>query len=109
MAALLSSLPLLGDTLIILLFFFFIFAVGGLQLFGGILKKHCIQIDTGVMIKDPEYYLCGYKECPPGYFCGKTLENPNFDQTNFDTIFYAFVAIFTSVTLEGWTSIMTMT
>jgi len=28
--ALLSSLPLLGDTLIILLFFFFIFAVAGL-------------------------------------------------------------------------------
>jgi hypothetical protein len=28
---------------------------------------------------------------------------------NFDTIFYALIAIFTSVTLEGWTSIMTAT
>lgn len=61
------------------------------------------------MLDDPDYYQCGYIECPPGYFCGKTLENPNFDQTNFDTIFYAFVAIFTSVTLEGWTPTMTMT
>jgi hypothetical protein len=25
---------------------------------------------------------------------------------NFDTIFYALIAIFTSVTLEGWTSVM---
>jgi hypothetical protein len=33
----------------------------------------------------------------------------NFDQTNFDTIFYALIAIFTSVTLEGWTSIMAAT
>lgn len=26
--------------------------------------------------------------------------------TNFDTIFYSLIAIFTSVTLEGWTSTM---
>jgi hypothetical protein len=45
-------------------------------------------------------------DCDPGYFCGKTNTNPNYDQTNFDTIFYSLIAIFTSVTLEGWTSIM---
>lgn len=28
---------------------------------------------------------------------------------NFDTIFYALIAIFTSVTLEGWTSLMSAT
>lgn len=33
----------------------------------------------------------------------------NFGQTSFDTIFYAFIATFTSVTLEGWTTIMAAT
>ena len=28
---------------------------------------------------------------------------------NFDTIFYALIAIFTSVTLEGWTTLMSAT
>ena len=32
-----------------------------------------------------------------------------FDQMNFDTIFYSFIAIFTSVTLEGWTAAMVAT
>ena len=37
-SALLSSLPLLRDTIIVLMFFFFIFAIAGLQLFSGYLK-----------------------------------------------------------------------
>jgi hypothetical protein len=68
-----------------------------------------MNIDTGVMLNDPEYFTCGYNQCPPGYYCGKTLENPMFDQMNFDTIFYSLIAIFTSVTLEGWTAAMTAT
>jgi hypothetical protein len=107
--ALLSSLPLLGDTIIILLFFFFIFAIAGLQLFGGILKRRCINENTGLVIEDEDHFYCGYNECPPSYFCGKTLGNPNFNQMNFDTIFYALIAIFTSVTLEGWTTLMSAT
>lgn len=99
--ALLSSLPLLRDTLVVLFFFFFIFAIAGLQLFGGALKNRCIHEDTGV--KHPDDGFCGVQKCPPGYFCGQTLSSMNFDQTNFDTIFYALIAIFTSVTLEGWT------
>jgi len=30
----------------------------------------------------------------------------NFSQTNFDIISYSLLAIFTNVTLEGWTNIM---
>jgi hypothetical protein len=100
-------LPLLGDTLIILVFFFFIFAIAGLQLFGGNLKKRCINENTGLVLSHET--ICGYNSCPDGYFCGKTLENPAFNQMNFDTIFYALIAIFTSVTLEGWTGIMANT
>lgn len=92
--------------MIVLIFFFFIFAIAGLQLFGGILKRRCINEDTGRVHPSEEFYYCGYNDCPPSYYCGKTLENPNFNQMNFDTIFYALIAIFTSVTLEGWTAIM---
>lgn len=51
--------------------------------------------------------LCGGgTDCVPGYACGKTKKNPNYGATNFDNIFYAFLQIFQTVTLEGWTSTM---
>ena len=68
------------------------------------MKNRCVNIETGVAHEDDGF--CGFKDCPPGYFCGKRNYNPNYGMTNFDTIFYSLMAIFTSVTLEGWTSIM---
>jgi hypothetical protein len=47
-SALLSALPLLRDTILVLLFFFIIFAIAGLQLWTGILKNRCINEKTGV-------------------------------------------------------------
>lgn len=38
-SALLSAVPLLRDTILVLLFFFIIFAIAGLQLWAGILKN----------------------------------------------------------------------
>jgi hypothetical protein len=103
--ALISSLPLLRDTVIVLLFFFLIFAIAGLQLFTGVLKRRCIEEETGRLHIDN--IICGgVQSCPDNFFCGKTNSNPNFEQTNFDTIFYALISIFQSVTLEGWTDIM---
>jgi len=105
-SALVGSIPLLRDTIFVLLFFFIIFAIAGVQLFAGLLKKRCIDIETGIPEKGGD--LCGPKPCPEGYFCGKTNENPNFGSTNFDNIFFALLAIFQSVTLEGWSEIMVM-
>ena len=34
--------------------------------------------------------------------------NPNYDVTSFDNIFWALLAIFQCVTLEGWSDIMVM-
>jgi hypothetical protein len=76
-SALLSSLPLLRDTIIVLLFFFLIFAIAGLQLFTGYFKFRCVNIETGVAAADDGF--CGYTDCPPGYFCGKQNENPGYD------------------------------
>ncbi len=91
-SAILASMPLLRDTIIVLLFFFIIFAIAGLQLFSGVLKRRCIFIETGIPNENDEF--CGQKPCDPGYFCGKTNMNPNFGATNFDTIVYAIIAIF---------------
>jgi hypothetical protein len=91
----------------VLLFFFLIFAIAGLQLFTGVLKRRCVEVETGRLHIDN--IICGgVQSCPDNFFCGKTNSNPNFEQTNFDTIFYALISIFQSVTLEGWTDIMQM-
>ena len=90
--ALISALPLLRDTIIVLIFFFLIFAIAGLQLWLGVLKKRCVNIVTGVPHPDDD--LCGNRQCPDGYFCGKRIANPNHGVTNFDNILYALLAVF---------------
>ena len=70
MTALLSALPLLRDTVIILMFFFLIFAIGGVQMLMGYLMRRCVNIELGT--KHPDDLLCGgASTCPSGYFCGK--------------------------------------
>lgn len=83
-------MPLLRDTILVLLFFFLIFAIAGVQLFSGVLMNRCFNIETGVVSADD--MMCGGgNDCLPGYACGKTLENPNYGASNFDNIFYAFL------------------
>ena len=104
--ALISALPLLRDTIIVLIFFFLIFAIAGLQLWSGMLKNRCVSITTGQ--EHPDGDLCGSRKCGEGYFCGKRIGNPNHGVTNFDNILYALLAVFQSVTLEGWSVMMVM-
>lgn len=101
-SALVAALPLLRDTILVLIFFFMIFAIAGVQLFAGSLKNRCVMLETGVM--DPTGLMCAADaDCRPGYFCGKRNQNPNKDATSFDNILYAMLLIFQTVTLEGWT------
>ena len=46
-SALMKAITLLVDTVIIMVFFFIIFAIGGTQLWAGVLKKRCVEISTG--------------------------------------------------------------
>ena len=103
-----SSLPMLLDSILILAFFFLIFAIAGLQLFSGFLKKRCFQEISGIIFLESDNKLkyCGYVNCPNNYLCGKLIANPNYGVTNFDNILYSFLMVFQSVTLEGWSSIM---
>lgn len=111
MSAILSALPLLTDTLIILVFFFLIFAIGGVNLFSGMLRQRCVNLDTGAVQTDEmgDEIICGsVRICEEGYFCGKRILNPNYDVTSFDNIFWALLAIFQCVTLEGWSDLMVL-
>ena len=109
-SSVMSAIPTLKDTIIVLFFFFLIFAIGGLNMFMGMLKQRCINEETGaaMLTPDGEEIICGYDECEPGYFCGKRTLNPNYDVTNFDNIFWSLLNVFQCITLEGWSEIMVM-
>ena len=102
--ALMNSARPLFAALIVLSFFLLIFAIAGVHLLMGSFKFRCMDLETGVLGGDSE--LCGFAGCGVLEECGKGLENPNYGNTNFDNIFYASLAVFQSVTLEGWTGIM---
>lgn len=109
MGAIISALPLLRDTIQILMFFFIMMAIGGSQLFRGLLFKRCVNIETGSIDPEDDMQLCSTTDdCEEGWFCGKTSTNPNFGVTNFDNVMYAFLTVFQCVTLEGWSDIMMM-
>jgi|JI10StandDraft_1071094.scaffolds.fasta_scaffold22793_7 hypothetical protein len=76
-------------------------------MFSGVLKKRCINENTGSPHSD-SLFCGGGDGCPDGYFCGKTRENPYYGFLSFDNVYYAFLAVFTSVTLEGWSEMMVM-
>lgn len=103
--AVISALPLLKDTITILLFFFIIFAIATTQMFNGMLKQRCIAIQTGRVHEDDIICNPNQDSCPGGYFCAKGGANPNYGVTNFDNVPYAILAVFQCVTLEGWSEI----
>ena len=114
---LLSALGPLLDTLFILFFLFSIFSIAGLQLFSGLLKKRCIALETGIVMADiSENITNGERLCNTDsdctssdgvwYICGKMNQNPDYNFTNFDTILFALLMVFQTVTLEGWSDIM---
>lgn len=103
--ALLNSLTMLLNSVALLMFFFFVFAIAGLQLWMGVLKYRCMDIDIGDI---HEASICGNLECYDMYECVRGLDNPNHGVTNFDNILYSFLTTFQCVTLEGWTVIMIM-
>ena len=58
--AIMASLPLLQDTIFVLISFFLVFAIAGTQLLTGLLKRRCVDIETGQSFYDEgEMYLCG--------------------------------------------------
>lgn len=63
--SLIQALPMIKQTIIVLFFFFLIFAIGGLQMLSGLLKMRCVDTTTGKMIEENgQYIMCGgIEEC----------------------------------------------
>jgi len=101
------SFSLVLDSLYILLFVMSVFAIAGVQLFSGVLKKTCLQLSTGIL----QGNLClndgvCFEQYGAGYSCAKGFASPNFSITNFDTFLWAMLNIFQIITMEGWSVIM---
>ncbi|ORX56168.1 hypothetical protein DM01DRAFT_1303553 [Hesseltinella vesiculosa] len=117
-----------------LFFFLFIFAVVGLATFGGVYSRKCHYIPNGssdLQVAYPTQYCSGYYNgtdilgpydlatesntypglhghlCKSGQVClVDTSTIPHDGYENFDTIYYAFLNVYTFVSLELWTDMM---
>lgn len=86
------SFSLVMDSLYILLFVMFVFAIAGMQLFGGTLKYRCMELATGIVSST----LCSAasSSCASGFVCAKAIDSPNFSIINFDTFSWSFHTVF---------------
>jgi hypothetical protein len=90
-SALINAIPLLRDSLLVLMFFFLVFAIAGCQLFTGALKNRCFNEETGVIDTGFTEFCGGGNSCRPGYYCAKSNENPANGATNFDNVMFALL------------------
>lgn len=90
--SLMSAMPLVSTSFMILLFFYYIYALAGLHMFSGLLLKRCYYAETG-LINFGQEELCGNVACSPGMVCGKLLNNPDYGMISFDTILYSFLQV----------------
>ncbi|CAD8085427.1 unnamed protein product [Paramecium sonneborni] len=113
--ALFASIAQLRDAVVVLIFFYSIFAIAGVSLFSGYLKRRCIGEVTGITWISDEILFCSDdSNCPfqndasnEKFICGKQIANPQNNLVNFDTFGYSFLQVFIITTLEGWTTIQT--
>ena len=101
--ALFKSIKHLFSALVVLFFFLFIFAIAGLQLWSGTLKKKCMSMEDGTYVSG---IPCGIDACSGVNECVTSLDNPNYGTVNFDNIFISIIMVFQILTLEGWTQIL---
>ena len=113
--ALLASIAHLGETTIVLVFIFLIFAIGGRQMWMGNFYRRCMNVNYGYMYSTQQStMMCSFdSDCKEldtygvKYICAKGYLNPNSGAISFDNTILGFVTIFVMVTLEGWTNVFT--
>ncbi|OMJ79317.1 hypothetical protein SteCoe_20698 [Stentor coeruleus] len=98
------ALKPLSNNFIVLWVFISMFAVVGLQLWSGVFRYQCLNIDYGTY---GDY--CGSFSCKFREECAYSLNNPSYGTLSFDNFFYALLTVFQILTLEGWTSILVLT
>ncbi|KAL4477710.1 hypothetical protein ABPG74_002860 [Tetrahymena malaccensis] len=111
-----SSFSLLKDAIIIIIFFYLVFAIAGQQLFTGCLKKRCFDSTNGIQFgdNDQNLYLCiedhdcyqyAQSNSQIHYICGKGMTSPFWDTENFDSFGWALLNVYVVVSQEGWSTI----
>ena len=113
--ALLASIAHLGETTIVLIFFFLIFAIAGRQMWMGNFYRRCMSVNYGYLYSTQKSnQMCSFdSDCNElttygmRYICAKGYLNPDSGAINFDNTLTGFVTIFVMVTLEGWTNVFT--
>ena len=95
MKTLFYSFSLVMDSIYVLLFVIFVFAIAGMQLFGGKLKFVCMDAATGALSDT----LCSSDSCASDQLCVKGIGSPNFSVNNFDTLLWSALSVFRSITL----------
>nr|XP_057906960.1 voltage-dependent L-type calcium channel subunit alpha-1D isoform X2 [Doryrhamphus excisus] len=104
-----AMVPLLHIGMLVM-FVIIIYAIIGLELFIGRMHKTCYATSTGLMIEDdpsPCAFAGNGRFCDGnGTECRGKWEGPNGGITNFDNIFFAMLAVFQCITMEGWTDVL---
>ena len=122
-----KCIPDLFNTVSILVVFFFIYGIAGVQMFSGKLHQRCYaevsnsttstsmllaRVDKyDVMVYHPieeEGKYCSMdlnqgRQCPNGLTCLQIAENPMYGYVGFDNIWQAWLTLFVNLTMEGWT------
>ena len=113
--ALLASIAHLGETTIVLVFFFLIFAIAGRQMWSGLFYRRCMNVNYGYLYSShKDKQMCSFDtDCQElnsygmRFVCAKGYLNPDSGAITFDNTLTGFVTIFVMVTLEGWTNVFT--
>ncbi|XP_078592375.1 sodium channel protein type 4 subunit alpha B-like isoform X2 [Branchiostoma floridae x Branchiostoma japonicum] len=126
--ALLKSMKMLGEVMLLIVFCLTVFALFALQVYLGVLRHKCVQnlpenmnvtdIQYAEHIQnstywygsDGEYIVCGNAseaaKCPDGYTCLPDIGiNPNFGYTGFDDFGMALLTSLQLITLDYWENV----
>lgn len=110
MEALFGSISGIKDTVIVIIFFFLIFAVGGMQMWQGNLLMRCVNTETGAALSYDSYktactsnddcqdFVSSYET----FLCLKVGKNPYYDALSFDNIQKSMMLVLVITTMEGW-------
>uniref|UniRef100_A0A8B9QUZ0 Sodium channel protein n=1 Tax=Anas platyrhynchos TaxID=8839 RepID=A0A8B9QUZ0_ANAPL len=104
--ALIQSVKKLTNVMILTVFCLSVFALIGLQLFKGNLRRKCMRnyTDSSIRENSSDILVCGpgAGTCPPDYICLKIGPNPDYGFTSFDTFGWAFLSLFRLMTQDYW-------
>eukprot|EP00835_Amoeboradix_gromovi_P003024 NODE_187_length_15673_cov_0.222743.p1 type:complete len:1475 gc:universal NODE_187_length_15673_cov_0.222743:15514-11090(-) len=113
-----ASMPLLIGVLLLLLFFYLIFAVMGLSMFQNSLNRFCfVTVNTSSFPSKDDFPAsvrtnqhCGINQkgyqCPPDQKCLFSPRNDGFTFLTYNDIFHSFLTVFVATSLEDWTAVM---